>query len=487
MKIRFDFKSIRFRIWVYFLILAVLILALVWFLQVYFMKEYYEEMKMREVTSMSNAFTTAYNNDDESLADSIRNMSVTNDYYFMMEYGGQLLTFQPDSEVTKPVYTYQRLVPNLKDALSTSEGGDHASVKFSAGPEDYYVLGYVKILETVDANEEPQETEEEPDNNVYLYIFTPLYPVDSTVHILQGQLTLITVMALVVAFILALLFSRRLSRPIKAITSEARKLGDGDFNVKFQGKSYSEVNRLAETLNTAAYEMAQADNRQKDLIANVSHDLKTPLTLIRSYAEMIRDLSGDDPVKRNANLEVIMEESDRMSNLISDMSKVSRMARHETKLDMEYFDLVQLTAEILTSYDIYVTRDGYDFIFNAPKEASVYADRDNIAQVLTNLISNAVKYCGEDKTVIVNIRKAGKVFRVEVSDHGPGIKQEEIPHVWDRYYKASSNYVRPTKGSGLGLSIVKEILTLHKAEFGVVSQEGEGSTFWFELDMMKRN
>ncbi|MBQ2305135.1 MAG: HAMP domain-containing protein, partial [Firmicutes bacterium] len=306
MKIRFDFKSIRFRIWVYFLILAVLILALVWFLQVYFMKEYYEEMKMREVTSMSNAFTTAYNNDDESLADSIRNMSVTNDYYFMMEYGGQLLTFQPDSEVTKPVYTYQRLVPNLKDALSTSEGGDHASVKFSAGPEDYYVLGYVKILETVDASEESQETEEEPDNNVYLYIFTPLYPVDSTVHILQGQLTLITVMALVVAFILALLFSRRLSRPIKAITSEARKLGDGDFNVKFQGKSYSEVNRLAETLNTAAYEMAQADNRQKDLIANVSHDLKTPLTLIRSYAEMIRDLSGDDPVKRNANLEVIM-------------------------------------------------------------------------------------------------------------------------------------------------------------------------------------
>ncbi len=167
MKIRFDFKSIRFRIWVYFLILAVLILALVWFLQVYFMKEYYEEMKMREVTSMSNAFTTAYNNDDESLADSIRNMSVTNDYYFMMEYGGQLLTFQPDSEVTKPVYTYQRLVPNLKDALSTSEDGDHASVKFSAGPEDYYVLGYVKILETVDSSEEPQETEEEPDNNVW--------------------------------------------------------------------------------------------------------------------------------------------------------------------------------------------------------------------------------------------------------------------------------------------------------------------------------
>ncbi len=483
MKIRFDFKSIRVRLWLYFLILAVIILAMVWFLQVYFMKEYYEEMKMRDVNSLSNAFATAYNNEDEALADSIRNMSVTNDYYFMMEYSGQILTFQPDTEVAKPVYTYQRLLPNLKDALA-SGGSDSVSVKFSAGAEDYFTLGYARILEkhepTVGSGDETQ------DNNVYLFIFTPLYPVDSTVEILKSQLTLITLFTLVVAFVLALLFSRRISRPIKAITSEARKLGDGDFNVKFPGKSYSEVNKLAETLNTAAYEMAQTDNRQKDLIANVSHDLKTPLTLIRSYAEMIRDLSGDDPVKRNANLDVIIDESDRMSNLISDMARVSQMSRHETKLDMEYFDLVRLTAEILTSYDIYVTRDGYDFIFNAPEEALVYADRDNISQVLTNLISNAVKYCGEDKMVIVSIRKTGKVFRVEVSDHGPGIKQEEIPHVWDRYYKASSNYVRPTKGSGLGLSIVKEILTLHKAEFGVISQEGEGSTFWFELDVAKK-
>ena len=93
MKIRFDFKSIRFKIWVYFLILAVVILGLVWFLQVYFVKEYYEDMKMREVTSLSNSFATAYNNEDESLAETIRSMSLTNDYYFMMEYGGQILTF----------------------------------------------------------------------------------------------------------------------------------------------------------------------------------------------------------------------------------------------------------------------------------------------------------------------------------------------------------------------------------------------------------
>ncbi|MBQ6608232.1 MAG: HAMP domain-containing histidine kinase, partial [Firmicutes bacterium] len=215
---------------------------------------------------------------------------------------------------------------------------------------------------------------------------------------------------------------------------------------------------------------------------NVSHDLKTPLTLIKSYAEMIRDLSGDNPEKRNAHLQVILDESDRMANLVSDMATISLMSRHEASLNLTDFDLVPLTAEILASYDIYVIQQGYDFRFTSPKECMVNADRDRISQVISNLLSNAIKYCGEDKVVIVNIKRVGKKFRLEVSDHGPGIKQEELPHVWDRYYKTSSNYVRATTGSGLGLSIVKEILTLHKAGYGVNSKEGKGTTFWFELE-----
>ena len=182
------------------------------------------------------------------------------------------------------------------------------------------------------------------------------------------------------------------------------------------------------------------------------------------------------------HLQVILDESDRMANLVSDMATISLMSRHEASLNLTDFDLVPLTAEILASYDIYVIQQGYDFRFTSPKECMVNADRDRIAQVISNLLSNAIKYCGEDKVVIVNIKRVGKKFRLEVSDHGPGIKQEELPHVWDRYYTTSSNYVRATTGSGLGLSIVKEILTLHKAGYGVTSKEGKGTTFWFELE-----
>ena len=219
---------------------------------------------------------------------------------------------------------------------------------------------------------------------------------------------------------------------------------------------------------------------------NVSHDLKTPLTMIRSYAEMIRDLSGDNPVKRNAHLKVIMDESDRLSQLVSDMATMSAMQTRRMKLDKSVFDLTEAAASILASYDILSERDGYSFQFNAQKDCLVYADPVRIKQVISNLTSNAIKYCGTDKVIIINIRKTGKKCRLEVADHGPGISQEELPHVWDRYYKASSNYVRPTEGSGLGLSIVKEILTLHHVNYGVTSKLGKGTTFWFELDISKR-
>lgn len=296
----------------------------------------------------------------------------------------------------------------------------------------------------------------------------------------------VTVVTLAFALILAIYFANRIAQPIKAITNTAKEMGKGTYDVKFEADSYSEINNLADTLNTAAYELGMADNRLKDLIANVSHDLKTPLTMIRSYAEMIRDLSGDIPEKREAHLQVIMDESERLNQIVSDMATISAMQTHKTILERGIFDFISATSSILSSYDILSEQEGYKFTFNSPKEAYVYGDKNRIKQVMSNLINNAVKYCGNDKEIIVNIRKTGKKYRFEVSDHGPGISQEELPHVWDRYYKTSTNYVRPTEGSGLGLSIVKEILTLHHTNYGVTSKLGKGTTFWFELPYIKK-
>lgn len=473
-KINFDSKSIKFRLWIYFAALGLGVVLLIWFLQIFFLNNYYEHMKISEVNRIATSICHAYERQDKNLTADIQQLSVSNDFYVMMESNGQVLLFMPESDSILPVYQYKDQLPKLKKMLSASKSSGAVSFKISSGVDKYSTLAYARYLRKAE------------DNEVYLYIFSPLYPVSSTVDILKNQLFYVTLITLIGAFSLAIYFANRISKPIKDITTTAKDMGRGNYNVKFVGNSYSEINNLAAALNTATYELGNADARQKDLIANVSHDLKTPLTMIRSYAEMIRDLSGDNPKKRNTHLQVIIDESERMSHLVSDMATISAMQTKKIVLEKASFDLSAVSASILASYDIYQEQDGYDFVFNAPKDCIVFADKDRITQVISNLTNNAVKYCGEDKYIALTIRKIGRKYRLEVSDHGPGIKPEELPHVWERYYKTSTNYVRETSGTGLGLSIVKEILMLHNANYGVESKVGKGSTFWFELDMVKK-
>lgn len=472
-KVRFDFHSIKFRLWMYFVGFGVGVVVLIWFLQIFFLNNYYEPMKAGEVARIAQVITRAYQQNDENLSNSIQELSINNDFYVMMEYNSEYLFFGPESESQLAVYSYLTHAPKLKSMLEKSH---HLPVSFKINNsmEKYSTLAYGCTLDRT------------PGNEVFLYIFSPLYPTTSTVSILKNQLLYVTFITLVLAFSLAIYFAARISKPLKSMTATAKELGTGNYSVKFEGNSYSEINRLAATLNTAAYELGMADTRQKDLVANVSHDLKTPLTMIRSYAEMIRDLSGDNPEKRNAHLSVIIDESVRLSQLVSDLATMTAMQTHRMTLDKKSFDLTEAAASILASYDILTERDGYSFEFNAQKDCHVFADETRIKQVIANLTSNAIKYCGEDKVILVTIRKVGRKCRLEVSDHGPGIKPQEIPHVWDRYYKTSSNYVRPTEGTGLGLSIVKEILTLHHANYGVNSKVGKGSTFWFELEQARK-
>lgn len=469
----FDHRSIKVRLWMYFMVFGLGVVALIWFLQSFFMNNYYEQMKIGEVTRVATSISHSYQKQSKALTNQIQELSIINDFYVMMESSDGILLFSPEQEVSRPIQDYLDETFKLKKLLIESSTTD-VSFRMDTGLENYETLAYGRRIT-------PAYGEE-----VYLYIFSPLYPVSSTISILRHQLTYVTIVTVALAFILSVYFAQRISKPIDDMTRSAKEMSKGNYQVKFEGNSYSEINNLADTLNTAAYELGMADHRKKDLIANVSHDLKTPLTMIKSYAEMIRDLSGDNPEKRNNHLQVIIDETDRLNRLVSDMSAVSAMQTYKVTLQRDVFDLGGSVNAILSSFNILEEQEGYYFKLTKPKECFAYGDEDKIKQVLSNLINNAVKYCGEDKKVMINIRRIGKKFRVEISDHGPGISQEELPHVWDRYYKASSNYVRSTTGTGLGLSIVKEILTLHHADYGVNSKLGKGTTFWFELPLMKK-
>ena len=229
-------------------------------------------MKIMEVNRISASICHSYERNDSELTENIQELSISNDFYVMMESGGRVLLFMPESDSILPVYQYKDQLPKLKAMLDASKSNSGCvSYKINSGVENYSTLAYARYLRKA------------PGNEVYLYIFSPLYPVSSTVDILKNQLFYVTIITLFGAFSLAIYFANRISRPIKSITTTAKEMGRGNYDVKFRGNSYSEINNLAETLNTAAYELGNADARQKDLIANVSHDLKTPLTMIRSY------------------------------------------------------------------------------------------------------------------------------------------------------------------------------------------------------------
>ena len=466
-KLNFDHKSLNFRLWLYFVVFALLLMAVLWVFQIFFLNAYYQDMKIRETSKVAADIEKAYGGD--GFLDAVRELSITNDMYIHIETFNGRIIFSPSTEERRrPSYAYMNEMESVKAELIKSPES-RVSVIIPESRTDTNTLAYAAYLN------------ESPYNQVILYIFSPLYPVSSTVSILRTQLIYVTLISLVLAFAVSYYLSRRVTKPITQITASAKSLAEGDYSANFHSSNYTEITELANTLSYASSRLEKADTLQKDLMANVSHDLRTPLTMVKSYAEMIKDISGEDPEKRETHLNVIIEEADRLNSLVGDMLVLSRVQSGSLPFERSRFNLKDVISNILQSYDLYCENEGYTFTLSCADDIIVNADRAKIEQVLINLINNAVKYCGQDKLIIISVKQAEEKVRCEITDHGMGIPQSEIGQIWDRYYKASTNHVRGTSGTGLGLAIVKEILTLHDAKFGAVSEPGKGSTFWFEL------
>jgi len=423
-------------------------------------------MKISETTRLASIITSQYGQD--SFIDTIKNISYTNDLYIHIETSDGTIVFSPADDIIGRPYSYIKEMEMVKQDLLKNKGLS-SSIIIPEASTGSNTLAYATYLHR------------EKGSNVILYIFTPLFPVDSTVGILRDQLMYVTAISLIFAFIISFYLSHRISRPIKNITNSARELSKGNYRVKFQGGHYSEIIALADTLTYTSLELEKTYLLQKDLIANVSHDLRTPLTMVKSYAEMIRDLSGDNPLKRNAHIKVIIDEADRLNLLVDDMLTLSKMQSGVVSIEKSNFDLVEAVQGLIDSYALFVENEGYQLIFDSPSSIIINADKAKILQVFSNLLNNAVKYCGDDKQVIITLAENTDHIHCQVLDHGMGIPEDEVDNIWNRYYKASTNHVRSTTGSGLGLSIVKEILNQHASKYGVESHVGEGSLFWFEL------
>ncbi len=319
--------------------------------------------------------------------------------------------------------------------------------------------------------------------NYYMFVNAPLEPVDSVVTFFSQQYGIYMIIAIIIASIVALYISNKITQPIIRMKSEAQKLANADYSVNFVGGSFTETKELASTLNDTKDKLEKIDEMRRDLIANVSHDIRTPLTDIRAYAEMIRDISGDNPEKRNKHLEVIIHETEYMSRLINDMSELSRMKSGNEKVERENIDLVEIVYEVVQVNESLLKAANLTIEIQVPEELTIYFNRVKMAQVISNYLTNAIKHTPANKKIIIRayIEDDEETVRLEVIDEGEGIPEEELPYIWDRYQKSSRTFRRNMTNTGLGLSIVKAIADTYGANVGVITEVGKGSTFYFEL------
>ena len=253
------------------------------------------------------------------------------------------------------------------------------------------------------------------------------------------------------------------------------------FCLKYAGGGFREAKDLADTLNYASEELSRSDKMQKELLANISHDLRTPLTMISGYGEVMRDVPGENTPE---NIQIIIDESTRLSELVNDLLDLSKIQTESVKFEKTRVDLTDAIESTLVRYNKLMERDGFTIEFFSDGNAFVEADKIRMLQVIYNLTNNALNYSGEDKYVCVKQEVNDGKVRISITDHGDGIAPEDIAMIWDRYYKVDRVHKRAVVGTGLGLSIVKGILEAHGATYGVESALGYGSTFWFELPIL---
>ena len=477
--------SIRSSIVISMSVLVLVMLGILWLTQTVFLSHIYKYTKESETKHASSIIID--NIDSENLESLVKKIST--------EYGvcAEVIKYQSNEVICSSHFLDDCIIHKLQmDSTLLSSWHEQAESKGGTFTE---ILPRNKFRDFVynpdDFDGEVPEKNEynncvisvslanlSDGTSVMVIINSFAIPLNSTVKTIKIELAAITILMIAAASVIAYFLSSKLSSPIIKISKEAKNLANANYDVVFPDEGTVEIRELAKTLNYTVGELSKVDKMQKELIANISHDLRTPLTMISGYSEVMRDIPGENTPE---NMQVIIDETARLSSLVNDLLDVSRFQSGSQKLNLSRFNITKSIKLVIKRYDKLKAHDGYKIDFVYDTEAFVNADEIRILQVIYNLINNAINYTGDDKTVTVYQYVSDDIVKICVTDTGDGIAEKDLPLIWDRYYKVDKVHKRAFVGTGLGLSIVKNILLLHNCRFGVSSEVGKGSNFWFEL------
>ncbi|MDD2458048.1 MAG: HAMP domain-containing sensor histidine kinase [Eubacteriales bacterium] len=478
--------GIKWSLFASFLTFSLILVALLWMFQVVLLDRFYRAVKTAQIRRVAATVADNINHSElDTLIDriaeqgdlSIRIFTVSGNDLASIEIGPASLI---NHLALSDLYTlYDKTVAAggeylefyNRDSFDNDHYDDRKFVGNVPPPTDNQLTSLIFCRQVTLDN----------GTSAVILLNTMLSPVTATVDTLRIQLIYVSLILIILSLGLALLLSRRIARPIVQINEQSKQMAGGDYSVRFAAGDYREIGELADTLNQTVVELGRVEALRRELIANISHDLRTPLTMIRGYAEVMRDLPGENSPE---NVQVIIDESNRLTSLVNSILDLSKLQSGASQFEPTDYDLTDSIRDIIARVGKLTEAEGYQITYAAKEQAVVHADTARIEQVLYNFLTNAIHYAGPDHQIEVRQTVRAGWVRIEVADHGEGIPEDQLQHIWERYYKSDKLHRRAVVGNGLGLSIVKNILEQHGARFGVDSRPGEGSTFWFELPIL---
>lgn len=466
-------RRIRTKLWLGMMVLVGIITILLWLFQIVFLEQFYSFLELKEVMNRSNRI-----GEEIELLEDInyaRNTPTIVEAMDKLINEKQLSIEVIDnnySSIYEGAYGYNTNTPgSMKEVVVEAAYNALKGIEFEQKVM-HPKFGYQFMIIGLPIHQ---------GMNVKgaMIISLPMASIEDTQEILQKQLIIITGILLMVSVIISYLLSKNFADPISRISRLAESYTSGHYSARIPNTGTDEIGQLSMRMNAMGEALERNDLLQKELVANVSHELRTPLTLIRGYAETLRDVSGDNPVKREKQLGVIIEETERLGYIVEDILNLSQLQSGAVSFEPEAFSLNEMLSDIRERYELQPEPRSFKIV--GASDLQVYGDKKRIEQVFYNLINNALRHTKGDEAIDVRLtRNAGKV-RVEVIDYGEGIAKEDLDHIFERYYKGKRSDGNISKGTGLGLAIVKSILEKHQVPYGVESDFGRGTTFWFEL------
>jgi len=310
-------------------------------------------------------------------------------------------------------------------------------------------------------------------------------PMPQIRHIQTRLVTIIVIahlLASIIAFIVAFILTRQIIKPVKKMRTAVKSIAAGNFSERIPITSNDEIGQLAESFNSMTQSLCELENMRSSFISDVSHELRTPMTIISGFIEGILDGTIPEDSKEKY-LHTVLDEVKRLSRLVNELLEASRLEQGKIVIEKKNTDMNRLAAEAVFAYEQQLTEKGINVDLQLyENECMALADKDSIKRVLINLIDNAIKFTPEGGDISVTTEHKNKKVYVSVRNTGEGISEADLRHIWERFYKTDKSRSQNKKGVGLGLHIVKTIITQHGGEIFAKSEEGKYAEFTFVLD-----